>query len=82
MTGGMAHNPSHRNVCKFVKFHFSTYIFPADVTPNMLKLCKVRGTKLKVLSLFLVPIFIQFNFNTFKSIAAILEKGLLTSKID
>ena len=40
----------------------------------MLKLCKV--TKVKVLFPVLVSVFIQFNFNSFKSVAAILEKGL------
>ena len=41
----------------------------------MLKNCKV--TKVKVLLSVLVSVFIQFNFNSFKSVAAILEKGLL-----
>ena len=38
----------------------------------MLKLCKVTEAKV------LFPFF-QFNFNSFKSVAAILEKGLLSS---
>ena len=41
----------------------------------MLKLCKV--TKVKVLFSVLVSFFIHFKFNSFKSVAAILEKGLL-----
>ena len=53
-------------------FHFSTYILSADITPDMLKLCRV--TKVKVL--FLVLVF--FNFNLFEFPAAILEKGVLT----
>ena len=58
---------------KFDKFTvFSTYIFSADITPDMLKLCRV--TKLKVLLLVLVYIF---NFNLFEFLTAILEKGLL-----
>ena len=69
MTGGMAYTPSHTNVCKF--FHFSTYIFSVDVTPGMLKLCRV--TKVKVLFLVLVSVF---YFNLFKFSACILEKGL------
>ena len=45
----------------------------------MLKLCKV--TKVKVLFNFQCwyQFFIQFNFNSFKSVTAILEKGLLLS---
>ena len=38
--------------------HFSTYIFSADITPDMPKLCRV--TKVKVFFLFLVLVF---NFN-------------------
>ena len=53
-------------------FHFSTYIFSADITPDMLKLCRV--TKVKVLFLVLVYVF---NFNLFEFSTAILEKGLL-----
>ena len=55
-------------------FHFSTYIFSADITgtPDMPKLCRV--TKVKVL--FLFPVFV-FNFNLFEFSAAILEKDLL-----
>ena len=44
MTGGMHYTPSYTNVSKF--FQFSTYIFSADITPEMLKLCRV--TKVKV----------------------------------
>ena len=77
MTGGIRHTPSYTNVCKFVQI--STYIFPADVTPDMLKLCRV--TKVQVLFLFLVSVQFQFNFNSFKSIASILEKGLLWDRI-
>ena len=57
-------------------FHFSTYIFSADITPDMLKLCRV--TKAKVLFLVLVYVF---NFNLFEFSAAILEKGLLHLKV-
>ena len=53
-------------------FHFSTYIFSADITPDMLKLCRL--TEVKVLFLVLVYVF---NFNLFEFSAAILEKGLL-----
>ena len=53
-------------------FHFSTYIFSADIKPDTLKLCKV--TKVNVLFLVLVYVF---NFNLFEFSAAILEKGLL-----
>ena len=48
-------------------------IFSADITTDMLKLCRV--TKVKVLFLDLVYVF---NFNLFEFSAAILEKGLLT----
>ena len=58
-------------------FHFSTYIFLADITPDMLKLSGV--TKVKVP--FLVLLYI-LNFNLFEFSAAILEKGvfLITGK--
>ena len=58
MTGGMHYTPSHTNVCKF--YNFSTYIFSADISPEMLKLGRV--TKVKVL--FLVLVFV-FNFSLF-----------------
>ena len=51
---------------------FSTHIFSADISPEMLKLGRV--TKVKVL--FLVLVFV-FHFDLFKFSAAILEKGLL-----
>ena len=57
MTGGIRHTPSHTNVCKFFIFQLS-YIFSADITPDMLKLCRVA--KVKVLVLVLVYVF---NFN-------------------
>ena len=44
----------------------------ADITPDMLKLCRV--IKVKVLFLFLLSVF---NFNLLEFSAAILEKGLL-----
>ena len=50
---------------------FSTHIFSADISPEMLKLGRV--TKVKVL--FLVLVFV-FHFDLFKFSAAILEKGL------
>ena len=54
-------------------FHFSTYIFSADITLDMLKLYRV--TKVKVLFPVLVYVF---NFNLFEFSAGILEKGLFT----
>ena len=51
---------------------FSTHIFSADISLEMLKLGRV--TKVKMLSLVLVYVF---NFDLFKFSAAILEKGLL-----
>ena len=57
MTGGIHYTPSHKNVCKF--FQFLTYIFSADITPEMLKLCRV--TKVKVFFLVLVCIFMNFR---------------------
>ena len=69
MTGGIQYTPSHTctNVCKF-----STYIFSADISPEMLKLDRV--TKFKML--FLALVFV-FSFDVLKFSAAILEKGLL-----
>ena len=61
------HTPSHTNVCKF-----STYIFSADISPEMLKLGRVTKVKVPFLALVFV-----FNFDLFKFSAAILEKGLL-----
>ena len=46
-------------------------LISADITPEMLKLCRV--TKVKVFFLVLVYIF---NCNLFEFSAAILEKGL------
>ena len=57
-----------------VNFSFFTYIFSADIKPDMLKLCRV--TKVKVL--FLVLVYVFYNFNLFEFSAAILEKGLLS----
>ena len=54
-------------------FQFSTYIFSADITPEMLKLG--RATKVKVFFLALVCVF---NIDLFEFPAAILEKGLFT----
>ena len=65
MTGVMHYTPSHTNICKF-------YIFSADITPEMLKLC--RFTKVKVFFLVLVYVF---NFDLFEFLGAILEEGLL-----
>ena len=65
MTGGIRYIHNHT-------FHFSTFIFPADITPDMLKLYRV--TKVRVLFLFLVS---AFNFNLLDFSAAILEKGLI-----
>ena len=70
MTGCM-HTPSHTNVCDF--FQFSTYIFSADIKPEMLKLGSV--TKVKVCFLALVYVF---NIDLFEFSAAILEKGLFS----
>ena len=50
---------------------FSSYIFSADISPEMLKLGSVTKDK----ALFLVLIFV-FNFDLFKFSAATLEKGL------
>ena len=54
-----------------VNLTISTYIFSADISPEMLKLG--RATKVKVLFLVLVYVF---NFDLFEISAAIL-KGLL-----
>ena len=70
MTGGIHHTSSHTNVCKFFIFQL-TLFFSADITPDMLKLCRV--TKVKGLFVVLVYIFI---FNLFEFLATILEKGL------
>ena len=75
MTGGIRHTPSHTNVCNF--FIFQLTFFSADITPDMLKLCRV--TKVKVLFLVLVYVL---NFNLFEFSAAILEKGLLNDRAE
>ena len=62
MTGGM-------NICNFFNFQLT-----ADITPEMLKLCRV--TKEKVFFLVLVYVF---NFDLFEYSAAILEKGLFNN---
>ena len=56
-------------------FLFSTYIFSADISPEMLKLCRV--TKVKVFFIELVYILFSANFKLFEFLAAILKKGLL-----
>ena len=53
LTNRPLHTPSHTNVCNF--FKFSTYIFSADITPEMLKLGRV--TKVKVFYLVLGHVF-------------------------
>ena len=70
MTGG--NNAYPQSYKRLQIFQFSTYIFPADITPEMLKLCRI--TNVKVFFLLLVYVF---NFDLFKFSAAILEKGLL-----
>ena len=67
------HTPSHANVCKF--FNFQVTFFSADVTPEILKRCRV--TEVKVFFLVLVHVL---NFDLFEFLAAILEKGLLGAK--
>ena len=74
MSGGIRHTPSHTIVCKF--FSFSTKIFSADITPDMLKLCRVAKVKV----LFLVLVYV-FNFNLFEFPAAILQEGLLPCQL-
>ena len=48
-------------------------MFSADITPEMVKLCRV--TKVKVF--FLVLVYVS-NFDLFEFSAAILEKGLFS----
>ena len=55
MTGGMHYTPSHTNVFKI--FQSSTYIFSVDITPEMMKLCRVTKVIIKVFFLALVYIF-------------------------
>ena len=52
VTRSPGNTPSHTNVCKFFNFR---HIFSADISPEMLKLCRV--TKVKVL--FLVLVFLH-----------------------
>ena len=54
-------------------FQFSTYIFSADITPEMLK--PGRVTKAKE---FFPTLVYVFNIDLFEFSAAILEKGLFT----
>ena len=71
LTGDIAYSPViHTSVIS----QFSTHIFSADITPELLKLC--RFTKAKVFFLVLVYVF---NFDSFEFSAAILEKGLFES---
>ena len=75
MTGGVHYTPSHTNVSN-ICLQFSTYIFAANITPEMLKLCSV--TKVKVFFLLLVYVF---NFDFFEFSATILEKGVFQNHI-
>ena len=54
-----------------IQFQFSTHIFSADISPEMLKLGRV--TKVKV---FLLVLVFVLNFDLFIFSTAILEKGL------
>ena len=56
----------------YIGYSQSTYVFSADITPEMLK--HGRVTKVKVF--FLVLVFV-FNIDLFEFSATILEKGLL-----
>ena len=69
----MYDTPSHTNVCNF--FQFSTYIFSADIIPEILKLGRV--TKVKMF--FLVLLYVS-NIDLFEFSAAILEKSLFCLK--
>ena len=62
---------AYKFACKFFNFQ-RTYIFSADITPEMLTLCRV--TKVKVFFIVLVYVF---NFDLFQFVAAILKKGPL-----
>ena len=53
-------------------FQFLTCIYSADITPEILKLCRVSKVKVFILALVYV-----FNFALFEFSAAILAKGLL-----
>ena len=53
--------------------NFSTYVFSADITTDMLKLCRVTNKK-KVLFLVLGYVF---HFNLLEFLTPILEKCLL-----
>ena len=59
-----------------VILQFSSYIFSADISPEMLK----HGWVTKVKVLFLVRVFV-FNFDLFEFSDAILEKGLLRQSL-
>ena len=73
ITGGMHYIPSHTNVSTFFNFQLTfSHSPPADITLEMLTLC--RATKVKVFFLLLVYIF---NCDLFEFSATILEKGLL-----
>ena len=63
MTGGMHYTPRHTNVCNF--FQFSTYIFSADIVPEMLNLGRVTKIKMLFVVLVFVVNFELFNFELF-----------------
>ena len=70
MTGGITHIPNSYK--RLWIFQFSTYIFSADFTPEILNLSRV----IKVKVFFLVLVYV-FDFDLFEFSATILEKGLL-----
>ena len=74
MTRGRHYTPSNTNVYKISQF--STYIFSADITPEMLKLGRVTTGKV----FFLVLVYV-FNFDLFEFSVAILEKGPLKTAL-
>ena len=71
MTRGITHTPNSYK--RLWIFQFLTYIFSADITPEILKLW--RFTKVKMFSLVLVHVF---NFDLFEFSAVILKKGLFS----
>ena len=67
------HTSSHTNVCKFLNFRPA--FFSADITPEMLKIC--RFTKVRCSFYCWHTFLVLASFNLFEFSAAILDKGLL-----
>ena len=78
------HTPSPTNACNFFNLHnayhqsfqFPTYIFSADITPEMLKLCAITKVNVVFLVLVYVLILIHIEMEKAKMASSVSRKGV------